>query len=67
MYSSKGPKDRTNDPKASSNFFAHFASMFGGGAGQPQEPRPDAENVFADVFDEVRNLIFLLPLLLSEP
>ncbi|KAJ8590231.1 DnaJ-domain-containing protein [Rhizopogon salebrosus TDB-379] len=53
MYSSKGPKDRTNDPKASSNFFAHFASMFGGGAGQPQEPRPDAENVFADVFDEL--------------
>lgn len=54
LYSSKGPGDKTKDPKASSNFFAHFASMFGGGATPGQEPRPDAENVFADVFEEVR-------------
>jgi hypothetical protein len=28
--------------------------MFGGaGAAPPQGPRPDAENVFADVFEEV--------------
>ncbi|OJA18628.1 hypothetical protein AZE42_01770 [Rhizopogon vesiculosus] len=53
LYSSKGAGDKTSDPKASSNFFAHFANMFGGGAAQPQEPRPDAENVFADVFEEL--------------
>lgn len=61
LYSSKGAGDKTSDPKASSNFFAHFANMFGGGGGaQGQEPRPDAENVFADVFEEVRNPLSFL-------
>ncbi|KAG1755143.1 DnaJ domain-containing protein [Suillus paluster] len=54
LYSSKSAGDRSSDPKASSNFFAHFASMFGGaGAAPAQGPRPNAENVFADVFDEL--------------
>ncbi|KAG1757428.1 hypothetical protein EDB19DRAFT_1657423 [Suillus lakei] len=53
LYSSKGAGDKSSDPKASSSFFTHFASMFGGAGATPaQEPRPDAENVFADVFEE---------------
>lgn len=61
LYSSKGAGDKTSDPKASSNFFAHFANMFGGGgAAQDQERRPDAENVFADVFEEVCNPLSFL-------
>ncbi|KAG2129904.1 DnaJ domain-containing protein [Suillus clintonianus] len=54
LYSSKGAGDKSSDPKASSSFFMNFASMFGGaGAAPAQGPRPDAENVFADVFDEL--------------
>lgn len=54
LYRSK--KERTEDPSASTNFFTNFASMFSGkGAGPAPEntERPDADNVFADVFDEV--------------
>jgi len=56
LYSSKAQADRSTDPKASSNFFHQFASMFGGTAkdkNNGREQRPDAENVFADVFDEL--------------
>jgi len=54
LFSSKRAGDKTSDPKASSSFFTQFASMFGGAGATPaQEPRPDAENVFADVFEEL--------------
>lgn len=55
LYSSKAQTDKSADPKASSNFFRQFASMFGNAAtgNNSAQQRPDAENVFADVFDEV--------------
>ncbi|KIJ21625.1 hypothetical protein PAXINDRAFT_123604, partial [Paxillus involutus ATCC 200175] len=57
LYSSKSYSDKSDDPKASSNFFAQFAGLFGGAgaanAAQNNAQRPDAENVFADVFDEL--------------
>ena len=58
LYSTRTRRDRTADPDASSSFFSQFAGMFGGaqaGNGATPAPgaRPDAEDVFADVFDEV--------------
>ncbi|KAI9572836.1 DnaJ domain-containing protein [Boletus coccyginus] len=60
LYSSKSQTDKSADPKASSNFFHQFASsMFGGAAtssaskNNANEKRPDAQNIFADVFDEL--------------
>lgn len=50
-------KDRANEPGASGNFFSAFSGMFSGGArnagATPAADRPDADNVFADVFEEV--------------
>ncbi|KAI6031867.1 DnaJ domain-containing protein [Pisolithus microcarpus] len=58
LYASKSYNAKSDDPKASSNFFARFANMFGSGGSTNATPnngaRPDAETVFADVFDEVR-------------
>lgn len=54
MYKSK--KERTADPSASANFFTNFANMFGGKGPEPAQEnaeRPDADYMFADVFDEV--------------
>ncbi|GLB36285.1 putative dnaJ molecular chaperone homology domain [Lyophyllum shimeji] len=56
LHSSRS--DRTGDPSSSGSFFSQFAGMFGGarpgaGAGAPQQERPDAEGVFADVFEEL--------------
>jgi len=54
--------ERTPDPDASANFFANFANFFGGpAAGAPNNAtppedfgeRPNAENVFGDVFEEL--------------
>jgi len=51
--------DRTEDPHASANFFANFANMFMGKGNSGAEPaaadadRPDADGVFADVFEEL--------------
>lgn len=58
LYSTRTRRDRTSDPDASSSFFSQFAGMFGGGQagdGATHAPgaRLDAEDVFADVFDEV--------------
>lgn len=48
---------RTDDPSASTNFFAQFANMFTGGASAPAPAtggqRPNADGVFADVFEEL--------------
>ncbi|KAF8078480.1 DnaJ domain-containing protein [Lyophyllum atratum] len=55
LYDSR--PDRTSDPNSSSNFFSQFAGMFGGPgaerAGATQGERPNAEGVFADVFEEL--------------
>lgn len=54
LYRSK--KERTEDPSASANFFTTFANMFGGKGTEPAPgngERPDADHMFADVFDEV--------------
>ena len=60
LYSTRRPQDRTGQPDASTNFFSTFANMFGGTSGGAASPtgatagdRPDADHVFADVFDEV--------------
>ncbi|CCM00907.1 uncharacterized protein FIBRA_02953 [Fibroporia radiculosa] len=61
IYVSRGAQGRTGEPQASANWFNTFASMFGGGvpnagagssAGAPGT-QPDADNVFADVFEEL--------------
>jgi DnaJ-class molecular chaperone len=54
---------RSADPSSSSSFFTQFSNLFGGGSGAAgsgtgfaqsnANGQPDAENVFADVFDEV--------------
>lgn len=58
IYGSRA--DRTEDANASTNFFSNFANMFSGkGAGAEPAPgpnRPDAEGVFADVFEEASSV-----------
>jgi DnaJ-class molecular chaperone len=48
---------KTDDPNSSANFFASFANMFAGAGAGPStaEPgrRPDANDQFANVFEEV--------------
>ncbi|RDX56008.1 DnaJ-domain-containing protein, partial [Lentinus brumalis] len=61
LYSTRRPQERTADPDASSSFFSTFANMFGkqGGTGAESATgatgadRPDAEHVFADVFEDL--------------
>jgi len=62
LYASRAPQEKSDAPNASANWFSSFANMFGGGvpgAGGPQTPagaagdRPDADHVFADVFEEL--------------
>ncbi|EKM60966.1 uncharacterized protein PHACADRAFT_156102 [Phanerochaete carnosa HHB-10118-sp] len=57
LYSTRTHQEKADDPNASSNFFSQFASMFGASTGaQPGATppgRPDADYVFADVFDEL--------------
>ncbi|KAJ7597170.1 DnaJ domain-containing protein [Mycena floridula] len=55
LYATRSRKERTEDPGSSSSFFSQFTGMFTGGnanAGAGNN-RPDADNVFADVFDEL--------------
>jgi DnaJ-class molecular chaperone len=63
LYSSRSTGDRTNDPSSSTNFFANmFTNAAGGSAGTAggaataEGGQPDAEGVFADVFDDVSRL-----------
>ncbi|KAJ6504365.1 DnaJ domain-containing protein [Mycena vulgaris] len=56
LYTSRTRADRTEDPGSSSSFFTQFSSMFGGAGAAPAPnagERPDAEGVFADVFEEL--------------
>jgi hypothetical protein len=71
LSSSKSSSERTNDPNASNNFFRMFSGMFtnsAAGNGQsgavPEQPdqRPNADQVFGDVFEDVRHLLSLSPL-----
>lgn len=65
LRSSRNQYERTDDPNASADFFATFASMFSGtssttggtGAGDGTGQRPDAQGVFGDVFEEVSLLV----------
>jgi curved DNA-binding protein CbpA len=68
LSSSKSSSERTNDPNASSNFFRMFSGMFtnsaagngqtGGTAPEQPEQRPNADQLFGDVFEDVRHLPF---------
>jgi len=61
LYASRSTSDRSNDPSSSTNFFANFASMFANAAGSSTgtgatpagDEQPNAEGVFADVFDDL--------------
>lgn len=64
IYASRRPRDRTSEPGASANYFETFANMFGKGQNAGAQPprggageRPDADHVFADVFEEVRSVL----------
>jgi hypothetical protein len=50
LYESRS--DKSTDPNASSGF---FTSMFGGTSTNTTGAQPDPNNVFTDVFDEVRS------------
>ncbi|KAL0575980.1 hypothetical protein V5O48_005980 [Marasmius crinis-equi] len=60
LYGSRASTERSGDPGASSNFFSQFMGMFGGAAntsnanaGTAGTQRPNADGVFADVFEEL--------------
>ncbi|KAJ7103276.1 DnaJ domain-containing protein [Mycena belliarum] len=60
LYTTRTRTERTDDPASSNSFFSQFSNMFGGGsagaapaAGAGAGERPDAEGVFADVFEEL--------------
>ncbi|KAH9946803.1 DnaJ domain-containing protein [Amylocystis lapponica] len=61
LYSARSSREKTSDPGASANFFSAFGNMFGGKAGggagsatgATAADRPDADNVFGDVFEEL--------------
>jgi DnaJ-class molecular chaperone len=69
LSSSKSSFERTSDPTASSSFFRMFSGMFttGNGNGQsgavPEQPgqRPNADQVFGDVFEDVRHPLSFSP------
>jgi len=62
LSSSKSSSERTSDPNASSNFFRMFSGIFTNSASGnrppgdvPEQPgqRPDADQVFGDVFEDL--------------
>jgi hypothetical protein len=54
LYAAQSSSNKTNDPTSSSSFFSQFTGMFGDqGTGTAGQERPDAEGVFADVFEEL--------------
>lgn len=52
LYASQSFSNGTNDANSSS-FFSQFTGMFGGSGATTEQGRPDAEGVFADVFEEL--------------
>lgn len=57
LYASQSFSNGTNDANSSS-FFSQFTGMFGGSGATTEQGRPDAEGVFADVFEEVGIEVF---------
>ncbi|KAI0348661.1 DnaJ-domain-containing protein [Trametopsis cervina] len=56
LYSTRSRREKEAEPNSSSsaNFFSQFANMFGGAAAGATPPeRPDADNLFGDVFEEL--------------
>jgi hypothetical protein len=56
LYASQSYERRTDDPRSSSAFFSTFSNMFSAApttGTSRTEGRPDADNQFADVFEEV--------------
>ncbi|EEB91912.1 hypothetical protein MPER_09656 [Moniliophthora perniciosa FA553] len=57
LYTSRASNDRTGDPGSSSNFFSQFMGMFGSSTApngaEGNTRRPDAEETFADAFEEL--------------
>ncbi|KAF5312989.1 hypothetical protein D9619_003152 [Psilocybe cf. subviscida] len=54
LYQSRAERERTSEPSSSYNFFQQASGMFGGGANKTgTAEQPNAEGVFADVFDEL--------------
>jgi hypothetical protein len=53
LYQSRADKERTSEPSSSYNFFQQASGMFGGSASKAGAEQPNAEGVFADVFDEL--------------
>ncbi|EKM83768.1 hypothetical protein AGABI1DRAFT_81503 [Agaricus bisporus var. burnettii JB137-S8] len=45
--------NRTDNPNSTFDFFSRFANMFGGTTEENTTQQPDAEGVFADVFEEL--------------
>ncbi|KAG6859745.1 hypothetical protein C0995_004575 [Termitomyces sp. Mi166 len=52
LYASRPFNDKTSDPNASPGLFSRFSGMFTR-SGSQQTPQPNAEHVFADVFEEL--------------
>jgi hypothetical protein len=76
LSSNKSSSEQTSDPNASSNFFRMFSGMFansaaGNGpssaasAAEQPDQRPNADQVFGDVFEDVRHLLSLSPLFIQ--
>jgi len=55
LYTTRSRRDRTDDPSSSSSFFTQFTGMFSGAqnTGTAPDNRPNADGVFADVFEEL--------------
>ncbi|GJJ09483.1 hypothetical protein Clacol_003706 [Clathrus columnatus] len=58
LYSTRNPRDRTDEAQASSNFFTNFSRFFSTGAAPDaaagtEGQRPDADTMFANVFEEM--------------
>jgi len=53
LHSRRSPfQEKPDDPASSSNFFSNFSNMFTG-SGAAAEERPDADNQFANIFEEL--------------
>jgi len=57
LFATRSTNDRSNDPSSSANFFATFTNMFanaaGSSSGGAEGEQPNAEGIFADVFDDL--------------
>jgi hypothetical protein len=61
LYASRSYKEKTNDPNASASFFSTFANMFASASAATEAERPDADDQFANVFEEAILSLFYFP------